>query len=336
MANMRMLIRIVFVIFIAKGIDCLGGVCDDCCDCFKEKKEEEKKGENNDEKKDEENKKNEKEDEEKKDEKIEEYEEIEEDEINTAISLVNDDWYKAKEKNKENKPILKIFKKKDDGVFPSKDNGDKISIKLDENKNPKIVYQKGAEDEPNLGGKKYAFFEIKTQKGEMVYLYCSDVESSVGQNNVSMGIFDETKHVSISVIACDTEKVTDMSDMFFRCSGLTVLDLEKFNTTNVKNMMLMFANCSNLTKLDLKNFNTTNVEKMEYMFYGCSNLKNLELGKDFNTTNVTTMSFMFCNCKNLTELEIVEKFNITNVKERGGMLDFCNEDIKNKILGKNE
>ena len=107
MANMRMLIRIVFVIFIAKGIDCLGGVCDDCCDCFKEKKEEEKKGENNDEKKDEENKKNEKEDEEKKDEKIEEYEEIEEDEINTAISLVNDDWYKAKEKNKENNLVLK-------------------------------------------------------------------------------------------------------------------------------------------------------------------------------------------------------------------------------------
>ena len=178
--------------------------------------------------------------------------------------------------------------------------------------------------------------EIKTQKGEMVYLYCSDVESSVGQNNVSMGIFDETKHVSISVIACDTEKVTDMSDMFFRCSGLTVLDLEKFNTTNVKNMMLMFANCSNLTKLDLKNFNTTNVEKMEYMFYGCSNLKNLELGKDFNTTNVTTMSFMFCNCKNLTKLEIVEKFNTTNVKDFGAMFDLGQEDIKNKILGENE
>ena len=47
MANMRMLIRIVFVIFIANGIDCLGGVCDNCCDnfcdCFKEKDEYEEK-----------------------------------------------------------------------------------------------------------------------------------------------------------------------------------------------------------------------------------------------------------------------------------------------------
>ena len=41
MVNMRMLIRIVFVIFIANGIDCLGNVCDNCCDCFKEKDENE-------------------------------------------------------------------------------------------------------------------------------------------------------------------------------------------------------------------------------------------------------------------------------------------------------
>ena len=38
---MRTLIRIVFVIFIANRIDCLGGVCYNCCDCFKNKEEEE-------------------------------------------------------------------------------------------------------------------------------------------------------------------------------------------------------------------------------------------------------------------------------------------------------
>ena len=80
---MRILIRIVFVIFIANGIDCLGSdnCCDNCCDCFKK---EEKK------------------------EEIEEYEEIKEEGDNTAISLVNDDWIKTKEKNL----VLKIFKKK--------------------------------------------------------------------------------------------------------------------------------------------------------------------------------------------------------------------------------
>ena len=46
---MRTLIRIIFVIFIANEIDCLGKVYDNCCDCFKEKDDEKK-----DEKKDEE------------------------------------------------------------------------------------------------------------------------------------------------------------------------------------------------------------------------------------------------------------------------------------------
>ena len=46
MVNMKTLIRIVFVIFIANRIDCLGSVCDDFCgcrDCLKKKEEKEKK-----------------------------------------------------------------------------------------------------------------------------------------------------------------------------------------------------------------------------------------------------------------------------------------------------
>ena len=172
-----MLIKRVYVIFIANGIDCLGGICDNCCDClncFKDKDENEK---------------------------IEEYEEIKEDEDFikdekiTAKSLVNDNWLKAKEKNL----VLKIFKKKGDEVFPSKDNGNKISIKLDEKGNPKIVYQ-------NLGGKKYAFFEIKTKDEKTVYLYCGDVESSTSKK----GIFEEKPHRDISVIASAIENIKDM------------------------------------------------------------------------------------------------------------------------------
>ena len=56
---MKTLIRIVFIIFIANVIDSLGGVCDDCCDCFKDKDENE----------------------------------------GIAISLVDDDWYKSKKNN---------------------------------------------------------------------------------------------------------------------------------------------------------------------------------------------------------------------------------------------
>ena len=64
-------------------------------------------------------------------------------------------------------------------------------------------------------------------------MYCSDVESLCGKDVVDCGIFEETKHVSISVIACDTEKVTDMGFMFFKCSSLTNLDLKNFNTKQI-------------------------------------------------------------------------------------------------------
>ena len=158
---MRILIRIVFVIFIENGIDCLGSdnCCDNCCDCFKDKDENEK---------------------------IEEYEEIKEDKNNTAKSLVNDAWYNAK----ENKPILKIFVKKEDNASPSESNGDKISIKSDEKGNPKIVYQ-------NLGDKKYAFFEIKTNTDKTVYLYCSDVESN--ESNYGMFLHGYVKTILINL-----------------------------------------------------------------------------------------------------------------------------------------
>ena len=161
---MRMLIRIVFVIFIAKGIECLGGVCDNCCDnccdCFKEE--------------------------------IEEYEEIEEGINVTAESLVNSIWLSKKKNN----PVLKIFKKKGDNAFSSKVNGDKILIKLDEKGNPKIANQNETENKFKLKDKKYALFEIKTKDENTVYLYCSDIES------VDIcGLFNGKPHVGISVIA---------------------------------------------------------------------------------------------------------------------------------------
>ena len=165
---MKTLIKIVFIIFIANGIDCLGS--DNCCNFLK-------------------------------------YENIIKDENITAKFLVNKDWYNAKKEN----PVLMIFKKEENGnVFTSTDNKYKISIESAEEGNHKIVYQDESEKELNLGGEKYALFEIKTKDENTVYLYCSDIESSENNN----GIFNGTNHVSISVIACDTEKLRMWSICF--------------------------------------------------------------------------------------------------------------------------
>ena len=73
-----------------------------------------------------------------------------------------------------------------------------------------------------------------------------------------------------------------MSDMFFKCSSLTELDLSNFNTETVTNMIGMFFECSSLTKLNLSKFDTENVKKMPCMFYNCSSLQIVTFNKNLN------------------------------------------------------
>ena len=119
----------------------------------------------------------------------------------------------------------------------------------------------------------------------------------------------------------NTSAVTDMSAMFFRCSGLTSLNLSNFNTSKVTNMGWMFYNCYGLTSLNVSNLNTSAVTNMRGMFYGCSRLTSLNIS-NFNTSKVTNMSEMFEGCSGLKELN-VSNFNTSAVTNMGGMFRDC-------------
>ena len=97
----------------------------------------------------------------------------------------------------------------------------------------------------------------------------------------------------------NTEKVTDMSWMFFQCKKLSSIDLSNFNTEKVTNIGFMFEGCSSLTSLDLSNFNTEKVEDMYGMFSGSSALTTIYASDKFVTGQVTDGSEMFLGCKNL-------------------------------------
>ena len=103
-----------------------------------------------------------------------------------------------------------------------------------------------------------------------------------------------------------------MDKMFNNCSGLTSLDISKFNTSNVINMSGMFNSCSGLTSLDLSNFDTSNVMNMQSMFKSCSGLTSLDLS-NFDTSNVMNMQYMFGWCDTLVNLYInFDTSNVTN------------------------
>ena len=119
----------------------------------------------------------------------------------------------------------------------------------------------------------------------------------------------------------NTEKVTNMSYMFFMCSSLTSLDVTHFNTAKVTDMSNMFWDCSSLTSLDVTHFNTANVTNMSLMFYSCSSLTSLYL-TNFNTANVTNMCSMFSSCSSLTSLDVTH-FNTAKVTDMSNMFSRC-------------
>ena len=120
----------------------------------------------------------------------------------------------------------------------------------------------------------------------------------------------------------NTEKVTNMSYMFFNCSSLTSLDVTHFNTAKVTNMNRLFAYCSSLTSLDVTHFNTAKVTNMNSMFDSCSSLTSLDVTY-FNTANVTGMNNMFYSCSALTTIYASDNFVTDKVEYSYNMFYDC-------------
>ena len=159
-----------------------------------------------------------------------------------------------------------------------------------------------------------SYQKLATIEG-LQYLNTSEVAEMDGMFYRCSGL------TSLDLKYFNTQKVTDMSWMFYGCSGLASLNLKHFNTQKVTDMRGMFANCSALTSLDLKSFKTSEVKDMSGMFGNCSALKSLDL-KNFNTEKVTDMTVMFQNCSALTSLDL-KSFKTENVKDMGAMFQSC-------------
>ena len=141
--------------------------------------------------------------------------------------------------------------------------------------------------------------------------------------NMSSMFYNCSKLTSLDVCKFNTANVTNMSYMFYECSSLTSLDVTHFNTANVTIMSSMFSRCSSLTSLDVTHFNTEKVTYMRFMFSSCSSLTSLDV-THFNTANVTDMNEMFSRCSSLTSLDVTN-FNTANVTDMNGMFSSCSK-----------
>ena len=97
-----------------------------------------------------------------------------------------------------------------------------------------------------------------------------------------------------------SEKVTDMSGMFYGCNKLRAIDISGINTINVKDMHELFAGCNMLKDIVFGDIDTSKVIDMSSMFSWCRSLIYLDLSK-FNISWSTDVRYILNKCsKNIT------------------------------------
>ena len=165
----------------------------------------------------------------------------------------------------------------------------------------------------------YGFFENPTSLETITGLEYLNTEKVT---NMSRMFYRCASLTSLDVTHFNTANVTDMNCMFSECWSLTSLDVTHFNTANVTDMNCMFSECWSLTSLDVTHFNTEKVTNMSHMFNYCFSLTSLDVS-NFNTAKVTNMSQMFFNCLNLTTIYASSKFVTTLVSESSNMFGLC-------------
>ncbi|MCQ2818145.1 MAG: DUF285 domain-containing protein [archaeon] len=111
--------------------------------------------------------------------------------------------------------------------------------------------------------------------------FSKSVEMPLGYNKINIlfeGLLTSAKEMFSGSEATEiifnnfnTERITDMSRMFYYCPNLRGLNLSSFNTINVKDMTYFIGGCDTLCNVDLSNFNVNNAfynkeAKKEYSF----------------------------------------------------------------------
>ena len=179
----------------------------------------------------------------------------------------------------------------------------------------------------NLGGTLNISSFNTTQATDMSYMFCGCISLTgitFGSNFKTANVTDMSymfssadwagdnppamNLTSLSVGGFNTEKVTNMRQMFYMCYKLTELNVAGFKTPLVTDMSYMFGcfnydkvHCGgNLEELDLSGWTFTNVTSTANMFDRQEKLATLTFPSETNFKSLTTMTFMFSHCLLLT------------------------------------
>ena len=163
-------------------------------------------------------------------------------------------------------------------------------------------------------------YEIKAwynTADQAVYYYAEPNVVFLNENSEAMFRWF-TGMEMIDLASFNTSEVTTMNTMFYMMNSLKNIDVSGFNTSKVTDMNAMFDLTGVIEQLDVSNFDTSNVTDMKWMFFGLSRVKKLDL-TNFDTSRVTNMSGMFDAMTDISEIKFGTNFNTRNVTNMGRM-----------------
>lgn len=157
-----------------------------------------------------------------------------------------------------------------------------------------------------------------TDGSYMFYSCANSTEINVSQWNTSkLKYFDKMFSNCQSLAFLDVNNWDMISGCslngMFSYSGITVIDLSKWDTSNISNLSNLFFNCTKLKQIDLHTWNTSSVSTCYWLFRGCSSLEFINID-GWNTCNVYDMDRMFGECSKLITIKGLNKLNTSNVQ----------------------
>ena len=182
-----------------------------------------------------------------------------------------------------------------------------IIYKIDKNKDKiKLFGEDFVENNKNN-----SYLIIDGKKNEL----CSYIELNEIQKNKDI----------LEIKLIETKKITNMENMFNRCSSLISLpDFDNWNTENITDMFSIFGVCSSLKSLpDISKWNTKNIKNFASMFQSTTSLESLPDISKWDTRNVKDMSYMFSDCHLLKSLPDISEWDTKNVTQMNNMFDGC-------------
>lgn len=157
-----------------------------------------------------------------------------------------------------------------------------------------------------------------TDGSYMFYGCANSTEINVSQWNTSkIKYFDKMFSNCQSLAFLDVNNWDMISgyslNNMFAYSGITDIDLSKWNTSNITNLSNLFFECTRLKQIDLHTWNTESVSTCYWLFRCCSSLEFINID-GWNTCNVYDMDRMFGECPKLIAIKGLNKLNTTNVQ----------------------